>query len=208
MTPIEIRPARADDVEAAVPLIYSSGPAQFNYVFCRERDGEAQDFLRHSFVRGAGQFGFRNHTVAVSAGRIVGIGACYSGDSHLAFVATAVRQFLGFYGRAGAGVIWRGLQAERVMPPPSRSELMISHLGVAPDLRGSGIGKQVIEHFLERGRAFGKSMAVLDVSVENPRAQGLYQRLEFTVKAERRSLFRSAHGYIPNHRRMHRPLNP
>jgi hypothetical protein len=31
---IQVRPARPDDLEAAVPLIYSSGPAAFDDVFC------------------------------------------------------------------------------------------------------------------------------------------------------------------------------
>jgi hypothetical protein len=62
-----------------VPLIYSSGPAAFDFVFATEKHS-AQDFLRTAFIDGAGEFGFRNHTVAVAKNIVVGIGAAFSGD--------------------------------------------------------------------------------------------------------------------------------
>ena len=33
--PLSFRPARPEDVDAAVPLIYSSGPDAFDYAFAR-----------------------------------------------------------------------------------------------------------------------------------------------------------------------------
>ena len=58
----QIRAARADDVAAAVPLIYSSGPAAFDYVLARN-GADATAFLAHAFANGAGEVGHRNHVV-------------------------------------------------------------------------------------------------------------------------------------------------
>jgi ribosomal protein S18 acetylase RimI-like enzyme len=46
----------------------------------------------------------------------------------------------------------------------------------------------------------------LDVAVSNPRAQALYQRLGFTVTAERVSRLRNAQATVANHRRTVLPL--
>ena len=51
--PVRFRPARANDMEAALPLILSSGPDAFNYVFRTARH-TPEDFLRGAFVDGAG----------------------------------------------------------------------------------------------------------------------------------------------------------
>ena len=47
---LQFRPARAEDVDAAIALIYSSGPAAFDYVFAGTPKGSAQDFLRKEFA--------------------------------------------------------------------------------------------------------------------------------------------------------------
>lgn len=76
---LHFRPATLADTEAAIPLIYSSGPAAFDYVFKHPVRGNALDFLRHAFADGAGEFGYRNHTVVEVDGKLVGVGACFSG---------------------------------------------------------------------------------------------------------------------------------
>src|SRR5712691_5597064 len=76
---VAFRSAAAADVEAAVPLIYSSGPAAFDYVFTLDGGPTAEDFLRRAFVDGAGEFGWRNHVVGELDGRIVAAGAGWSG---------------------------------------------------------------------------------------------------------------------------------
>jgi ribosomal protein S18 acetylase RimI-like enzyme len=105
-----------------------------------------------------------------------------------------------------AGLVRRGLRAEAVMPGPRRGEYYIGHLGVAPALRGCGIGAALLRHLLEAGLATGAARAVLDVSVENPRAEALYAKLGFRVAATRPSDVASAFGRVPGHRRMVREL--
>src|SRR5436853_6841262 len=115
---IAFRLATAADVEATVPLIYSSGPAAFDYVFTLRGGPTAEDFLQRAFLDGAGEFGWRNHVVGEVDGRIVEAGAGWSGRTGFRFMIAGARQILGCYGPlVGAGVIARALRGEAIGPP-------------------------------------------------------------------------------------------
>src|SRR5262245_55488912 len=94
---ILFRPARPEDVEQAIPLIYSSGPEGFNYVFA-QHPAAAIDFLRFAYPDGRGFFGYRNHVVATVEGKIVGIGAFYSGNEYNRLSNGSLAQIVRFYG--------------------------------------------------------------------------------------------------------------
>ncbi len=200
------RAATPDDVAAVVPLIHSSGPAAFEYVFAVPGRGGARDFLARAFVDGAGEFGWRNHCVGELDGRVVAAGAGFGGESMLAFTLAAARQIFGHYRLQAPGVVARGLRVERVIQPPTHGMHYLAHLGVAPELRGQGIGHALVAHLIEQGRAQGKRRMVLDVAATNPLAQALYQRLGFVVTGERDSTLANAQGAVPAHRRMERML--
>lgn len=203
--PLHFREAAAHDAPTTVPLIYSSGPAAFDYVFALSGRGDAQAFLQRAFVDGAGEFGWRNHVVAERDGVVVAVGAGYGGETARAFTLAAARQIFAHYGlRYAPGVIARGLKVERVIPPPARGMHYLAHLGVLPALRGQGIGKALIEDLMRRGVQQGRQRIVLDVAMSNPRAQALYERLGFVVTGERRSALANAQGAVPDHRRMER----
>lgn len=203
MAGLTFRPAAAADVEAAVPLIHSSGPDAFEYVFAVPGMGDAQAFLRHAFVDGAGEFGWRNHVIGVLDGVVAAAGAGFGGATKWPFTLAAARQILGHYGwRHAAGVIARGLRVESVIPPPTGAMYYLGHLGVSPSLRGKGIGAALVEHLLDIRPADAGGPAVLDVATTNPDAQRLYQRLGFIVVGERCSRLVNAQGRVPDHRRM------
>lgn len=200
---LSFRPAMAEDVAAAVPLIHSSGPAAFEYVFAVPGLGDAQAFLRQAFVDGAGEFGWRNHVVGVLDGTVVAAGAGFGGATKWPFTLAAARQILGFYGwRHAAGVIARGLRVESVIPPPVGAMYYLGHLGVSPSLRGRGLGSALVGHLLAVKPAGADGPVILDVATTNPDAQRLYQRLGFVVTGERRSTLANAQGRVPDHRRM------
>lgn len=202
---VRFRAATAQDAAVAVPLIHSSGPAAFDYVFALPRRSTAQEFLHRAFADGVGEFGWRNHIVGELEGVVVATGAGFGGEAALAFTLAAARQILAHYGlRHGPGVIARGLRVERVIPPPARGMHYLAHLGVSPILRGQGIGRALIDELIRRGVQAGRSRMVLDVAASNPRAQALYERSGFAVTEERRSVLANAQGAVPDHRRMER----
>lgn len=200
---LQFRPATAGDADAAVPLVYSSGPAAFDYVFGVPGRCDARAFLRRAFIDGHGEFGWRNHVVGELDGRLVAAGAAWDGAATPAFTLAAARQILGGYGPLAApGVMLRGLRVESIVQPPGRRCWYVAHLGVPAELRGRGIGEALVGHLLAAGRARGHTLAALDVAVTNPRAETLYARIGFRTVAERTSTLANARATVPNHRRM------
>jgi ribosomal protein S18 acetylase RimI-like enzyme len=198
---LHIRPAEARDTVQAVPLIYSAGTEGFEYVFSQGRR-RALDYLGHAFADGAGMFGHRNHRVVECGGEVVGIGAFYSGIEYNSLSQGTLRQILAFYGPACLPVLWRALQTTRWMPPPGRATLYVANLGVAPSLRGRGIGARLLHEQMGHARRLGKRKFALDVAVTNPRAQRLYERLGLRVMQES-ALHAARNGIVvPASRRM------
>lgn len=205
MTP-DFRTATPADADAAVPLIYSSGPDAFNFVFDQPGRADALTFLRRAFLDGAGEFGYRNHVVAVEDGVVVGVGAAWGPDRNLAFTLSAARQILACYGAAGGlSVIARGLRTESIIRPPARDRLYIAHLGVAATHQGRGTGSALISYLIGH-RSSASKLASLDVAFSNPRGQALYERLGFRVARERPSSLRNGRGHVPGMRYMEREL--
>jgi ribosomal protein S18 acetylase RimI-like enzyme len=200
---IKFRPAEPADVETAIQLIYLSGPNAFNFVFSTDTNGSAIDFLRKAYLDGAGEFGYRNHTVGTEDGMVVAIGGGWSGKNGLSFMIAAARQIFSQYGiLCGTQVIIRGLRTEAVIPPPASDQFYLGHLGVLPEMQGRGIGQLLIHHLINQGKAAGFKVAALDVAVTNPRGQALYDRLGFVVTRERSSTLKNVHGYVADHRHM------
>lgn len=200
----DFRPALPDDLNAAIPLIYSSGPDAFEYGFT-VGSRSAQDFLGYAFADGRGFFGWRNHTVALLEQRVAGIGAFYSGHEYARLSNEVLLQMLRYYPlRAVPGLLRRALQLKAMMPPPQRDMHYIAHLGVNPALRSHGIGAALLCQQQRVARELGRRRCALDVSVLNPRGQALYERLGFVVTGAQH--FRGPAAAVADCRRMELPL--
>jgi len=200
---LQFRPARPEDADAAVPLIRSSGPAAFDYVFTHATRVSAARYLHRAFQMGKGEFGYRNHIVGEIDGQVVAAGAAYSGKDIPRFTLTALWHIPAVYGLLdGTRVIVRGLKIEKLVKPPTGTLHYVAHLGVDPEFRSRGIGIQLVERLLAMGREKGRTTAALDVSVENPRAQALYERIGFHVTQELTSTLTNPTATVPDHRRM------
>ncbi|MGI9667284.1 MAG: GNAT family N-acetyltransferase [Acidimicrobiia bacterium] len=197
---LTFRTASPADVDAVLPLIYSSGPAAFDYIFSTGKKKPA-DFLRRAIPTGKGEFGYHTHTVVIQRGVVVGAGATFTGGG-LGEMMTLAGQIAGTYKGSAPSVIARGLKFERIVTPPKKGEHCIAHLGVDPEVQSNGIGTELIERLLDDGRRLGRQRAVLDVSVENPRAQELYERLGFLVTEQTESSLSNEYATVPAHRRM------
>ena len=200
---LTFREATPADAAEAVPLIYSSGPAAFDYVFDLGDSRGAQEFLRFAYQQGGGEFGWRNHRVAEIDGQVAAAGAAFDGRAVLRFTIANSLQILRFYGPISAwGVMVRGLRAEAIIRPPRAQEYYLCHLGVREELRGHGIGTYLVRNLLEGLDSDRHRCATLDVAVTNPRGQLLYQRLGFVVSALRKSALKNRRGRVEDHYRM------
>lgn len=208
MAGITFRDARSDDGGSAVPLLYSSGPEAFRYVFETGAAGGAQAFLARAWHAGDGEFGYRTHVVAEVDGRVIGVGAMYSGRNGAAFTRVAIAQILRHYRLPAAlAVIWRGLRVERVIRPPRCDVCYLAHLAVDREVRGLGIGSRLIAYLLERGRRQGFAVAGLDVAESNHTARSVYERIGFRHRETRRANLRRNGIRVTDHHYLELPLS-
>ena len=199
-----IRPARPDDVNSAVPRIFSSGPDAFRYVFARQSPEEAQAFLAYAFTHENTEFSYNIHWVVEIDGEVVATAAGYTGTTAQRFLWPIVGQIFRYYGPMTALQVLRyGINIEKAIIPPRGPDIFyIGNVGVHPAMQGNGIGALLFEHLHAEARKQGASYTALDVSVENPRAEALYTRLGYSVNYELPPEFRNKSGYVPGHRRM------
>ena len=203
--PLQFRDAESQDVEHAVPLIYSAGPQAIDYCFqCQGKSSD--DFLRFAFTDGKGFLGFEKHTVATLDGKVVGIATFYNFSTYLKQTLEHLGQLWRFYPALSfADLAIKGLHLKSIMPPPGQDMHYVANFGVAEKYRGMGVGSRLLDHHLAKALALGRSRYALDVSVENPFAQALYERYGFNVEAE--NTFSGPTGAVPNTRRMTMPLS-
>ena len=181
--PVSFRPCQPEDVDAVIPLMYSSGPEAYRYVFSVSNEFQALEFLRAAFIKGDGEFGHRDHIVAVDDGEVVALVGIRSAEDNSDYTMAVFKTVFQFYGLFnGLRVLLRGLRFEKIVKPPRNGTLCLHNLGVKEQLRGKGYGQQLIAYFLEQAKKQHVTVVGLDVAESNPKAKALYLRLGFEVK--------------------------
>lgn len=186
---IEIRQAKVDDCSHAIPLIFSSGPAAFNYIF-----PDPNAFLQYSFNKGLSQFGFANHHLALLDNDVVGTIACFDRhQAHVMELSCIIDMVKHLRWKFIASAI-KGLRFERIVRKPIKHSLYIAHLGICSTVQGQGIGTQLIRWAIARAKQQGYQSVSLDVAQSNPQARKLYESLGFVeCRAQKSKLPGIAH---------------
>lgn len=200
-THLTIRNAKPSDLNSIVPLIYSSGPKAWTFVF-QEGKKTAFDFLNSSYVRRGNTVSYTNHFVAEIEGRVVGSILSYSQPSFLALTLGTALRILSVYGLRAPKVMARGLKTETIIQPPKSGCLYLGHIAVLETERNKGIAKKLIEYMISKETKY--KTASLDVSAENEPAIALYQKLGFQIKETRHPL--GWEGTIPSHHYMEKQI--
>ena len=200
---LQFRACKPGDVNDVIPLMYSAGPETFRYVFSVNYNDQVIDFLRYAFCKGDGEFGFKDHQVAIDDGRIVALVGRREAKDNRAYTFAAIKQILAFFGIFnGLKVIIRGLRFEAIVAPPVKNVICLHNLAVAEGLRGKGYGRQVIQHFVEKEKHQGKTCIGLNVAITNPHAKVLYQKLGFVVKGRKSGKLENRYGRGVDHEYM------
>jgi ribosomal protein S18 acetylase RimI-like enzyme len=204
---LTIRPCTAEDVDDIIPLMFSAGPDAFRFVFSVNNEHEALDFLRVSFVKGDGEFGYKDHFVAVDNDEIVALVGMRSAQDNLKYTLSAAGSIFKFYGLFnGLRVVSRGLRFEHIVSPPKKGVLCLHNLGVKEGMRGKGYGRQLIAWFMQQAGEQKVAAVCLDVAETNPRAKALYLGLGFTVKSVTQGTLSNRYGRGVTHEYMEHPL--
>jgi ribosomal protein S18 acetylase RimI-like enzyme len=200
---IEIRKCEVTDVDEVIPLMYSSGPESFRYVFSVDYEFQAIDFLHYAFCSGSGEFGYKGHQVVIENDQIVALVGRRAAQENLAYTVAALKQIITFYPFFKAlGVLIRGLRFEAIVKPPVKDVICLHNLAVREDQQGSGIGEKLITNFLAQEKGNGKKTVSLNVAETNPKARKLYKRLGFIVKNNQLGNLQGKYGRGVSHEYM------
>ena len=181
---ISIRPAKKEDVDCAIPLMFSAGPEAFRYVLSVTSQDQVLTFLHKAFINGHGEFGYQSHWVACKGDEIVGLVGIRQAEDNIDYMKSAIANIFRFYSVFQSfGVIYRGLKVEHIIKPPLKGTVCLHNLGVAPKMQGSGIGKLLIGHVIAQAMQRNIATVSLDVAETNPKAKALYLRFGFEAKA-------------------------
>ncbi len=113
-------------------------------------------------------------------------------------------EFAGFLASPFAFLLVRddGFLLGRVIA--DESELLT--LAVPPDRRGQGLGRALVEAYLNTSRSRGATSAFLEVAEDNTPARRLYAAAGFAQTGSRRAYYRSPEGRYLDAVLMARPL--
>ncbi len=204
---VTFRNCRVDDVEQAIVLIRSSGPQEYDYVFCQSHSNQTIDFLRTTFVRSGSEFSFEQHTAVIIDNKIVGIGGIRTKPQNCTHTIEGVKSIISYYGlMRGVKVIYRGLKTENVLRLPQTDEAIIYHVAINPEYRKHGLGKKLINFLLEKiDQDHKPCVPCLDVARSNAAAKRLYENIGFKAVDWRIRELRSEFGHVEPHLRMRKP---
>lgn len=205
---LTFRKATPEDIETAVPLIYSTGPPTFEYAFKISEQKDAIAFLNYVFVKDGSEFSYTNHICMLNAQReIVGIASHFGEDAVNGFTRHAIRYIFSFYGLIdGFRVLRRGLQVEKIITPPVGDTEVIAHLAISPSYQSKGLGTIFLQHLFQEAKQKRRSTVSLDVSHENPRAKCLYERSGFTIHKKMPSALKNNYSYVADHYKMYKNI--
>ena len=172
---VRVRPARAEDLEAAGAILVEAFRGKFQAAFPDRMDRVARIVAR-TFALELKR-GLSGPFVAEIGGKVAGtIALRRREDPELGWPATAI-----LFQEVG---LLRGLRAMFYLSlldqPCGRDEVYVSDVAVAAPLRRRGIGQALMLHAEEIARAWSKRALVLDVSLGNHAARRLYRRLGYS----------------------------
>jgi len=205
---IAFRMTSPQDVTLAIPLIFSSGPNTFRYVFCSKDPQQAERYLADVFIGLDTEFSHRVHLGMYLDDELVALGCIKTASQNIGFMWAALKSiFRHFSWLEGVGIIWRGLKTETIICPPNKRAAILCDLGVSTSKRGLGLGSKLIAALESRALAMGYNVVELDVAEDNPQAHALYLRLGYQDQHHNQSSLRNSFGFVPSHTRMAKTLS-
>jgi len=185
---LTFRPATPDDAPFVAPLIYGIARRDLDGLFMGLAPGSSPlDVLERFYQAPGGMFSWRNTEIALHDGLPAGFITAYrtaSRNGSSAWLARAAGQI-----RIHALLLlaWRGAVVARAMQRNLPGSWYVAFVGVDPLQQSLGIGSSLIERSIQTARASRCSCVELNVDIDNPRAQALYEWLGFhALYAERR----------------------
>lgn len=177
-----IRPARPEDEPVASRLMYDCGPNLALTIFGKPESHAIRAFAE-VFPLPDHMQSYTHAFVAESDGDVVGLFLGFDKKTWEASKRASSKIGFRWLKLIRPWHTPRMIQAiidlNRTLVPILDEDYCIQYLAVLPELRGQGIGRQLMEFAEGRARAKGLKKVVLDVLVENEGARRFYEELGF-----------------------------
>lgn len=184
---IKFRPAVIDDAKYVIPLMYSAAPVIHDFLY-KNCSKNTNDFLEYSFKSGKSFFGYKKQIVGVYEDKIVFSATVYNGNEFLKLTLESLILHSKFFSIADMlKIIKKSLVINKIFTPPASDSKYFANIGTEPKFRSKGIATQffIQQHELAKGEGIKK--CDIDVSINNPNAQKLYEKMGYKVIFEKKS---------------------
>lgn len=179
--PITLRPAIADDVDWAAPLLFAVGPALFSYIFASPSE-QAQRILSQAFVYPHHAFSYEHAQVLEVEGQTAGIFIGYPGfvkrqaDEKMHVVMARILPL-----RKLPKILVNLADLTRIKQDVELQEYCILGLSILPEFRNRGLGRYLLHQATLQAQKSHCARICLDVVYTNTRAKALFERSGFQV---------------------------
>ena len=181
---IEYRAATSQDADVIAPLMYQAAVRLTNYTLGQSVDPVS--YIAHCVKNNIGFYGFQYQQLALLDEEIVATATAYESRIFLKLLwqsLTGIFQYFGFF--KGLNILRRSLQIGGLFEKPKSDSLFLANICVEPTCRSKGIfGAMYHDSIHLLAKEYGCNSIELDVGIDNPAAQKLYERLGFVVRSE------------------------
>ncbi|HSV31382.1 MAG TPA: GNAT family N-acetyltransferase [Atribacteraceae bacterium] len=177
---MEIRIAQPHESADFARLVLFSGPRLLPALF----GPRVEDLLRFLFTRPNNLFSFEHVRFALANERIIGVALAMDAHTYNREGPGTAAGMLRFLKGGFLPLFFRLLRIYRMSHTITTGQYYLSCLAVAPEFRGKGIGKNLLDVFEHEGRALGMGETALDVEVDNRNARRFYLREGYEFRKE------------------------
>lgn len=201
----QLRPAVAEQASAVAPLIFDTDPALWRWLFCRDLEG-AVLFFEEEWQVERSTFSYSFGTAVVLDGDLMGIEQGFDRQTEDEYRSESGKRGGPLLSPETAhGVVANiATYGSYLVPPIPEGVYYVQFLAVAPQARGHGLGRRLLDNAFERAEQQGYSACHLDVASEN-RAVGFYLQMGMEILSECRVVPLEEHG-VHSHFRMVKAL--
>lgn len=176
---VTLRPAIAEDVNWAVPLLFATGPALFSYIFASPSE-QAKDILRQAFVYPYHSFSYEHTQVLEVLEQPVGLIISYpsslkrQADEKVHQVMARILPL-----RKLPKILVNLADLSRIKQDVAPQDYYILGLSISPEFRDRGLGAYLLQQAENQAHQYDCSSICLDVTYTNTAAKALLERLGY-----------------------------
>jgi ribosomal protein S18 acetylase RimI-like enzyme len=175
------RPAKINDADAAVELIYAPMGRFADYLFGEDDPERARKVLRELFIRKQNRFSHEFCEVAEVGRKVAGVLLSYPNSILPKLALPMGKELREIVGVKGVMKLTRRswpLMREKEAEP---GDYYVFTVSVAPEFQKHGIGGKIMELAEKKARAANLKRVALGVTLDNENARWFYEHLGYEV---------------------------